>query len=390
MSVTINAKGTSAPFFTIGKNGTTFYRGSVDPSLFYTMRGGDYWFDDFNNSIWVWDGITHIWDAPQLADLTFVGSTIKTTNTDITLQTNGANAKVIFAGDVGPGIITASASQTLYIDPTIGGGGNLVLIANQWPGADGTANQVLTTNGSGILSFTTANRIGSPAPATTATTGHGYIPITTGTPTGVPTAITGYAPIVADSGGSKLWAYINGVWTAPSATSTSTTNITVVDDVASATTHYPVFTGATSGTDATNVSSTKLTWIPSTGTMSVTGAVNVVGAVSATTKNFLINHPTKEGKQLRYGSLEGPENGVYVRGRIKSNIIELPEYWTKLVDPDSITVTLTPIGKHQKLYVDLIENNKVTIGNENIFGGIDCFYVVYGERIDVEKLVVEF
>ena len=95
--------------------------------------------------------------------------------------------------------------------------------------------------------------------------------------------------------------------------------------------------------------------------------------------------------KLRYGSLEGPENGVYVRGKLTgSNKIELPEYWTKLVDPNSITVSLTSIGKHQDLYVADIANNVVTVGNGNILSkAINCFYVVYGERADVDKLVVE-
>ena len=118
--------------------------------------------------------------------------------------------------------------------------------------------------------------------------------------------------------------------------------------------------------------------------------LQVAGSFAATTKSFVIDHPTKPGYDLRYGSLEGPENGVYVRGRVKGNTIELPDYWTKLVDPDTITVNLTPVGKHQKLYVEKIENNVVTIGNDNLFGkAIDCFYTVYGERCDVESLVVE-
>jgi len=36
--------------------------------------------------------------------------------------------------------------------------------------------------------------------------------------------------------------------------------------------------------------------------------------------------------KLRYGSLEGPENGVYVRGKANQTTIELPDYWTGLVD----------------------------------------------------------
>jgi hypothetical protein len=120
------------------------------------------------------------------------------------------------------------------------------------------------------------------------------------------------------------------------------------------------------------------------------GTMTLNGAFNATSKSFLIDHPTKPGMKLRYGSLEGPENGVYIRGKQRGNRIELPDYWTKLVDPDSITVTLTPVGKHQKLYVDKIENNAVYVGNDGLFSGeAHYFYVVYAERVDVEKLGVE-
>ncbi len=114
--------------------------------------------------------------------------------------------------------------------------------------------------------------------------------------------------------------------------------------------------------------------------------LQVNGSFAATTKSFLINHPTKPNMQLRYGSLEGPENGVYVRGRSTSKIILLPEYWVKLVDPDSITVELTPIGRQQKLYVKDISNNQVVVGGSHT---PSYFYTVYGERCDVEKLEEE-
>jgi hypothetical protein len=90
--------------------------------------------------------------------------------------------------------------------------------------------------------------------------------------------------------------------------------------------------------------------------------------------------------RLRYGSLEGPENGVYVRGTTESSIIDLPDYWTGLVDAESITVNLTPVGKSQNIYVEKIENNKVYIGGELE----KAFFTVYGERKDVDKLLVEF
>jgi uncharacterized protein YkvS len=90
--------------------------------------------------------------------------------------------------------------------------------------------------------------------------------------------------------------------------------------------------------------------------------------------------------RLRYGSLEGPENGVYVRGRLNGNIIELPDYWTGLVYEDTVTVNLTAVGRRQDLFVEDIRDNCVFVGGTDI----DCFYTVYAERKDVDKLTVEF
>lgn len=115
--------------------------------------------------------------------------------------------------------------------------------------------------------------------------------------------------------------------------------------------------------------------------------VIVNGLLTATTKSFTIDHPTKEGYKLRYGSLEGPENGVYVRGRLKdNNVIELPDVWVGLVHEDSITVSLTAIGKSQEIWVEDIMENKVIVGGDNV----NCFYHVFAERKDVDKLVTEF
>jgi hypothetical protein len=117
--------------------------------------------------------------------------------------------------------------------------------------------------------------------------------------------------------------------------------------------------------------------------------LEVNGSFAATTKSFVIPHPTKPGMKLRYGSLEGPENGVYVRGRLRAGetIIQLPDYWEGLVDQDTYTVNLTPVGKHQELYVKYIADDYIVVGGG---GDIDCFYTVFAERNDVEKLEVEF
>ena len=107
-------------------------------------------------------------------------------------------------------------------------------------------------------------------------------------------------------------------------------------------------------------------------------------------KNFDIPHPTKEGWRLTHSCVEGPEAAVYVRGKlINTNIIKLPEYWEKLVDPDTITVSITPIGSHQNIFVKRFDTTEIILeSTENI--SIHCFYHVFGERIDTERLIAEY
>jgi hypothetical protein len=119
--------------------------------------------------------------------------------------------------------------------------------------------------------------------------------------------------------------------------------------------------------------------------------VSAAGITLTTRKPFDIPHPTKKGYRLRHVCLEGPESGVYYRGRLTGkNVIELPEYWRGLVDAETITVTLTQIKTSQDLIIDGIEwgtRVKVRSGNGT---DIDCFYLVHAERKDGEKLIVEY
>jgi len=116
------------------------------------------------------------------------------------------------------------------------------------------------------------------------------------------------------------------------------------------------------------------------------------GNLFATSKSFLIEHPSKPEFNLRHGSLEGPEHGVYVRGKLDgNNVIELPDYWIDLVDESTITVQLTPIGSHQNLYVKDIFENMVVVNNSALLSSkIKCFYFIQAERKDIDKMVVEY
>ena len=114
-------------------------------------------------------------------------------------------------------------------------------------------------------------------------------------------------------------------------------------------------------------------------------------AADASPKPFDMQHPTKgEGNRLRYACIEGPEVGVYFRGRLRrGKEIFLPNYWKGLVHIQSITVQLQPIGAHQDIIIKRWDDEKIYLQSN---GGlpIDCFYHVYAERKDCNPLVVEY
>jgi hypothetical protein len=123
----------------------------------------------------------------------------------------------------------------------------------------------------------------------------------------------------------------------------------------------------------------------------VASEVTAGGITLTSRKPFDIPHPTKEGYRLRHVCLEGPESGVYFRGRLTGKtVIELPEYWRGLVDPETITVNLTQIGSSQDLIVEKIEWGKKIIIKSGSGTTIDCYYIIHAERSDDEKLIVEY
>jgi hypothetical protein len=124
------------------------------------------------------------------------------------------------------------------------------------------------------------------------------------------------------------------------------------------------------------------------GTQSPGYELEVNGSIVGTSKSFLIEHPTQTGKKLMHACIEGPENGVYFRGRSQETGIQAPEYWSGLVDIDSMTVDVTPIGPNQSIYVDRIDDNGDICVGSNTNESLNYFYVVYGERKDIDKLEV--
>ncbi len=145
-------------------------------------------------------------------------------------------------------------------------------------------------------------------------------------------------------------------------------------------------------TTLANVKSTTAATSPTTGSLKtagglgVSGNAHIGGALVATTKSFAIQHPDKKEIILYHGCLEGPEHAIYTRGRCNNETIVLPDYWKNLVDTESITVHLTPIGECEQVKVKNIMSNIVTIQGAPV---VDCFYIIHARRKDVPPLTLE-
>ena len=151
--------------------------------------------------------------------------------------------------------------------------------------------------------------------------------------------------------------------------------------------------------DVTIVGNTKQTGnTVQTGTIKASGTITApffVGSASQLSsksigaKAFDIPHPSKEGYRLRHICVEGPESAVYYRGRTNKNTIPLPLYWKDLIDPASLTVTLTPIGAHQNIIVKRWDAENIYLQNQGALP-INCFFHVFAQRIDIERLIPEY
>ena len=135
--------------------------------------------------------------------------------------------------------------------------------------------------------------------------------------------------------------------------------------------------------------------IVTTGTINTNGSNINVGKVigtgaNAAVKAFDIEHPSKSGYRLRHICLEGPESAIYYRGRLRNEkVIRLPFYWKDLVNIDTISVQLQPIGVHQDIIVKRWDDEYVYLQAQGALP-INCFFHVYAERKDVEKLIPEY
>ena len=93
-------------------------------------------------------------------------------------------------------------------------------------------------------------------------------------------------------------------------------------------------------------------------------------------KNFTIQHPEKEENWLMHGCLEGPEGGVYYRGKDTAPTeVRLPSYAPKIAK--DFTVNVTPIGDPRMMSVsEVSEEGVFKVNGEGKF-----FWTAIGERV---------
>ena len=109
----------------------------------------------------------------------------------------------------------------------------------------------------------------------------------------------------------------------------------------------------------------------------------VVGTSVAAIGNtsFIEPHPSDPSVMLRYTSLHGNESGTYFRGRGTFQnglaVIEVPEDFRIVTDPEGLSIQVTPIGQMATVAVESIGLDRIVVrGSRNV----EFFYLVNGVR----------
>ena len=185
----MNAKGTTSPYFKIGKQGTNVFQGSSDPASSYTTAEGDMWVDTSNkitkfrnsgNNGWTQGSLDVTGNITVSGNLTINGTTTTLDTTNLLVEdpllvlarnvsgtpTYDAGIVVERGDSTNVGIIwDESADEFAVINTTETGGtaGNVSIAsyANIQAGAI-TAGGVVGTSATGVLVIptgTTAQRV---------------------------------------------------------------------------------------------------------------------------------------------------------------------------------------------------------------------------------------
>ena len=124
--------------------------------------------------------------------------------------------------------------------------------------------------------------------------------------------------------------------------------------------------------------------------------LQVVGDFAATTKSFVIPHPTEPGMKLRYGSLESPYHGIRLTGssiiQNGSCIVNLPNYIHNFVKEEGVHINITNIKHGKVLWVEEvdIQKNKFIVMTEENVGEYEFYWDFTAIRNDIDEMIVEY
>lgn len=125
------------------------------------------------------------------------------------------------------------------------------------------------------------------------------------------------------------------------------------------------------------------------------GNVTIPGSLYAATKSFLIDHPSKPGMKLRYGSLESPYHGIRLTGSgvVKHGVcrVELPEYIRDLVKDEGAQVQITNVRHGKCIWVEsiFVDENAFVVLSETLDRDLEFFWSFTAVRKDVPDMIVE-
>ena len=135
-----------------------------------------------------------------------------------------------------------------------------------------------------------------------------------------------------------------------------------------------------------------------TGGVGIGGSVYIAGSLYATTKSFFIDHPTKPGQKLKYGSLESPYHGIRLTGQAAlidgEGVVALPDYISKLALASGVNIQLTNIKHGKILWVDSVDldHNQFTVKTKMGFFDnkeYEFYWSFTAIRKDIPELDVE-
>ncbi len=109
-------------------------------------------------------------------------------------------------------------------------------------------------------------------------------------------------------------------------------------------------------------------------------------ACNGCAKQFVEPHPADPMKSIHYVSLEGNEAGTYFRGTARTvngqAVIEVPEDFRIVTDPEGLTVQLTPVGGPASMYVEDEDLNQIVVHSSR---DVTFHYLVQGIRPDYKN-----